>query len=307
MLTDKIPISIAQDNKLLAVADSLSNALNKIYQQTNQVLLLPNLDNLNSDVLDHLAWQWHVDEYDINLDVDIKRRLIRDSLNYHKIKGTPAAVQRVLDLFFVGSYIKEWFEYQGNPYYFKIFAQSMRDIGDGDISFWRMLFDAKNVRSWLESIDLELPTEEDNLYHAVAEPMGGNIFTGLDLPADNENILSHAIAEPIAGYEITKTFDEVPTPIRNYHAMTELVTGYEIVKADLVLEYEADTINLFFKFPSGHRKISMPHPKSTPLAEDIRALSKLSADKEILLNKKGEITTGISRAILITESKIKVL
>ena len=256
----KLPFSIYNDKKLLAVADALDKSLLVIRENSNKTLLLPNLDYLNSDVLDHLAWQWHVDEYDIHFSDDIKRQLIKNSLAFHKIKGTPAAVKRVLDLFFTNPILSEWFDYSGKPYFFKISADSMRDIGDGDISFWRMLFDAKNVRSWLESIDLNLPTDDFPHYHAIAEPVGGDTFSFIDsnipdnkttlylafsepfagdeitFPADFPDFKSNlnvAFSEPVAGYDFTFSSDNSPFISTDFQATAELVAGFELVKADL--------------------------------------------------------------------------
>ena len=233
-LTEIIPQSIAQDKKLYAIADALNNALEYIHDNKEVVLLLPNLDKLPSDVLDHIATAWHCDEYSKDLPVDVKRSLIRDSLSWHKIKGSPAAVMKILEIFMVAPYIQEWFEYDGQPYFFKIFAQSMRDIGDGDLSFWRMLFDAKNVRSWLEMITLDFPTDYFPHFHGVGEQFGDNLgFTNIDCNADiGAESVYHGVGENIAGTEIIKIDTDFDMQSTFYNALCTCEFGCDTVGVD---------------------------------------------------------------------------
>ena len=56
-----LPQSLTSDEKIVAAAQSLDAELKKLSGEIKEVLHLPRLDELNSDVLDHLAWQYHVD------------------------------------------------------------------------------------------------------------------------------------------------------------------------------------------------------------------------------------------------------
>ena len=340
-LTEIIPQSIAQDKKLFAIADALNNALEYIHDNKDLVLLLPNLDKLPDDILDHLAVAWHVDEYSSDLPIDIKRSLIRDSLAFHKIKGTPAAVIRTLEIFMVAPYIKEWFEYGGQPYYFKIFAQSMRDIGDGDLSFWRMLWDAKNVRSWLESITIDFPTDDFPHFHGVGEQFGDNLgFTSIDSEVtDSDEIISHGIGENIAGNDITNIDTDFNMESVFFNSIAACEYGCDTVGVDFStnqvdsvsyiapvigsFEYGNDTIaadyipidpepmpdydnylKVYFQFPAGSamRIINFANPR-----DDIRGSDILKLNYNIILNRQGFISNGICRAIAGFKSVQKVV
>ena len=234
MILNKILPPSITDKDLQAISAALDDALDFICQNKNLVLLLYNLDSLPSDALDHIATQWHVDFYNKNLPVNIKRNFIKQSLYLHKIKGTPAAVKRVLDIFTTNPSLEEWFQYGGEPYFFKISFNSMIDIGDGDITFWRMLFDSKNVRSWLESITINLPDDIFPHYHAIAEPVGGNSLTVFDLPPDISHNLYHAIAEPVGGNSLTSCIDISDINISLFCANGEMLAGIEIFDCDFL-------------------------------------------------------------------------
>ena len=228
--TDILPPSLAADNKFVAVANALNQSLQFIQQEKNKVLLLYNLDILPNDVLDHLAVQYHCDFYQKNLPIDIKRSMIKESFNWHRHKGTPYAVQTVLNMFMTNAQIQEWFEYGGEPYYFKISFSHMRDIGDGDLTFWKLLYDAKNVRSWLEAIDIILPDEFFPHYHAVCEPVAGYVTTKIDYPYDAQNTLYAATAEAYYGwYNDILNIDTRDESIQHYHAVLEAVAGLDEV------------------------------------------------------------------------------
>ena len=340
-LVDILPPSLSRDDKFIALAKALDNALNYIHDNKDLVLLLPNLDKLPSDVLDHLAVQWHCDFYDKNLPVDIKRSMIKDSLAWHKIKGTPAAVQKILDMFMTGACIDEWFNYGGNPYYFKIFANTMRDIGDGDITFWRMLFDAKNVRSWLESITMNLPTDDFPHYHGVMEPIGGDAQFTIDTDFSNHTDLYHAVDENIVGnsfYDIDSDFNSSGI---FYHGVMTCITGCETIGVDFQIdstetgitataaaefyygdeficadyipidpdplpEYD-DYLKLYFNFAQGsNRIITIANPRPDVDKNDILDLSYFTAKKKILLNKQGYYATNIYRALSVFKSVCEV-
>ena len=132
--------------------------LQKITEATKEALLLPRLGELSEAVIDLLAWQWHVDFYEPTLGIGVKRRLVRESIAMHRIKGTKAAVELALRMTRYTGDVIEWFEYGGKPYCFRVSgirADSVRL--DGLRSLLRLIYAMKNERSWLENIDFVRP------------------------------------------------------------------------------------------------------------------------------------------------------
>lgn len=165
-LLDILPDSILSDEQMKASAEALDTELQKVTAETIETLHMPRLDELPEAVIDLLAWQWHVDYYEpVGMSIETKRRLVKESVAWHRMKGTPAAVESVVSAAFDTSTVKEWYEYGGKPFYFKVVTE---DVTTDKTTLDRMrkaIDTVKNVRSWLEKIEflLHLSDKEDAL------------------------------------------------------------------------------------------------------------------------------------------------
>lgn len=152
-----LPPSVLRDSKIRAAAEALDLELEKLSAATREALLLPRLDELPHATLDVLANQYHCDFFEpTEMDADTKRKLIRNSILDHRIKGTPAAVLNLLNKITRGATIQEWFEYGGRPYYFRVTMKGLLDYSDSGETFMRMVEATKNARSWLDDIIFDL-------------------------------------------------------------------------------------------------------------------------------------------------------
>ena len=161
-LLDILPPNLLADKQIYAAAQALDDELQKITEATRNALLLPRLDELSEEVIDLLAWQWHVDFYEpVGMDIDTKRRLIKNSIAWHRIKGTPAAVEQVVSAVFDTSHVQEWFEYGGKPYHFKVITEDVTTDQEVLKRMRRAINAAKNTRSWLETIEFILHLQDE--------------------------------------------------------------------------------------------------------------------------------------------------
>lgn len=154
-LLDILPDSILADEKIKAIAVALDTELQKVTAETQQVLHLPRLDVLPEKVIDLLAWQFHVDFYEpVSMDIDTKRKLVKESIAWHRIKGTPAAVEMMLSSTFGRSAkVSEWYEYDGEPYHFKVSVKTKKFPTMESLGLAKQgVLAAKNTRSVLDSI-----------------------------------------------------------------------------------------------------------------------------------------------------------
>ncbi len=165
-LLDILPENILADEQVNAAARALDEELQKVTADVWQVMFLPYLDVLPETVLDLLAWQWHVDFYEpVGMDLPTKRRMIRESIAWHRIKGTPGAVEKVINAVWDGCNVKEWFEYDGEPYHFRVINVTSERL-DHDVinEVIRAIYSTKNVRSWLDGINF-LRKLENTIYY----------------------------------------------------------------------------------------------------------------------------------------------
>ena len=176
-LTEILPESVLLDPKLRASAEALEFQLEKLSSDIWQVLHLPRLEELSGRILDHLAEQFHVDFYEpLYLTEAEKKNLIRESIAWHRIKGTVGAVEQIAHSAFRDATIEEAKDYGGLPYRFWITTTGFKYAPDGLSTFLRMINAAKNVRSWLDKIIVDYsppPEEAIKLYAGVVEAQIG--------------------------------------------------------------------------------------------------------------------------------------
>lgn len=152
-LKSLLPSSIADDETVRAICDSIAGKLQMIDEKSELVLLLPRLDYLPEVLIDELAWQYHVDFYDYSASIDKKRALVREAIAWHRKKGTPAAVEAVCAAVFKSAKVFENWQYGGKPYHFQVrmITESIPDQSVID-NLYRAISESKNVRSWLDTL-----------------------------------------------------------------------------------------------------------------------------------------------------------
>ena len=167
-LLDILPPNLLADKQIHAAARTLDDELQKITAATRNALLLPRLDELSEEVIDLLAWQWHVDFYESSMSIETKRQLVRESIAWHRIKGTKAAVEKMARTVFKGGVVTEWFEYGGEPYHFRIDLLTAPNITQDDTArLLAVVNAAKNVRSVLDELRFRREAQND-MYYASA-------------------------------------------------------------------------------------------------------------------------------------------
>ena len=172
-LLDIMPQSLLSDPFVAAMAKSMDPELQGISAEIIKCILLPRIGDLPEEVVDLLAWQFHVDFYEPSLDINKKRSLVRNSITWHRKKGTPAVVESLATEVFGSGEVLEWWEYGGNPYHFKILTTE--DFGEM-ARFKRALYTVKNLRSRLEAIVFRVNLEySTNLRQKILIQLKNNI------------------------------------------------------------------------------------------------------------------------------------
>ncbi|ECO3413778.1 phage tail protein I [Campylobacter coli] len=114
--------------------------------------------------------------YDVSIDgLNEKeaRKLISKALLLDRYNGTTWAIKEALSAVFPTAVVKEWFNYGGKPYFFKV-KVSTTNVSFDEITLntlERLIKDFKNVRSVLEAIEIEIESKNDS-FNASAELSG---------------------------------------------------------------------------------------------------------------------------------------
>lgn len=336
-LSEILPRSLSYDEKFLALSKALDAQLEKLSGDVKNVLHLPRLDELEGKVLDLLLWQFHADNVTpLFLDDLTKRNLIRNSISYHRKKGTRAAVNDVLAAF--GNQIdelQEWFEADDmEPYWFRV-TTDIKNAGNDLDALIRRIWDAKNVRSWLILRLKKLINF--NAYVGIGHHKFGTkrilkrdvvtretrrVIVDLDgrkFIIDPDKHLQATAFAGVAHHKFGRkrilkldTVQIAPKKITDILGTRQIIIEpgkVTLIEGDqpVILTDTADKLQLKMSFPTGSRTITFNNPRSDLTADDINAVADYAIDNDLLI-KTNELDTAddltLARLISITKTPI---
>ena len=152
-LTDIMPGNITKKPEVKALSYALQQACRLLYRYSRRLYIYSNLDEQPEEVIDLLASELRTQYYRSTLDIDTKRRLVKNTLIWYMSAGTPQAVEELVGVVFGEGEVKEWYEYGDKPYYFKIVTNAILTLEMNDF-FSIMIRRVKNTRSHLRAIDI---------------------------------------------------------------------------------------------------------------------------------------------------------
>ncbi|MCD5324786.1 MULTISPECIES: phage tail protein I [Pontibacillus] len=155
-LAGLLPSSL-KDEDTASLASAFDKELRRVITRIPKTIIENNLMDLEEPLLDVLAWEKHVDFYEPELSIETKRQLIKDSEMLHKYKGTPWAVERLVSTVFEKGAVKEWFEYGGDPYHFKVEIEGAFSAEKDIDRLGKLIQKAKNIRSKFEGFSINMP------------------------------------------------------------------------------------------------------------------------------------------------------
>ena len=155
-LIDLLPANLRKDKDMIVATKSIDVKFFDIIENINSIFIFPNIDKLKEEILDALAIELHVDFYDSTLEYERKVQLVQSSIKWHRQKGTPGAVQELIESLFGDGEIVEWFDYDGEPFFFKVVTTNTQLTTTKVNEFTRALESVKNVRSHLEKVEISM-------------------------------------------------------------------------------------------------------------------------------------------------------
>ena len=172
-----LPVGIGWDETIQALGALAAETLSCRPEEISRLLIYPNIDNLDEELLDILAYDFKVDWWDGDYSLEEKRRTLKGSWRVHRMLGTKAAVETAISAIYPNFAVKEWFEYGGRPYYFKLEINATGSNGDLDKQrrVLQRLNYYKNLRSHLDSVDYTIDLPPVTLY------LGGAVGTLTEL------------------------------------------------------------------------------------------------------------------------------
>lgn len=185
-ITDILPENIAKKPEVQALSYALQQGCRLLYKYSQRLYIYSNLDVQPEEVIDLMAAELRTQYYGVNLDIEKKKQLVRNTLAWYMTAGTPAAIEGLLSTVFGWGRIEEWFEYNGRPFYFRPVIGI--EAGQEEVNiFLKYLKLVKNARSWLDAIvysggidhkDLEKIVLKNILTRVTIPFWGGFVFNG---------------------------------------------------------------------------------------------------------------------------------
>lgn len=133
-----------------AIAQAVKKTVNYASKCSTQVMI----DQLPEQILDLMAVENRTQYYDEHLDINIKRTLVKNTLQWFYHAGTPKAVEEMVSSIFGNGKVIEWFDYNGKPYHFIIEING--ENTDVNHNLHKQLIiqiaNCKNMRSHLENV-----------------------------------------------------------------------------------------------------------------------------------------------------------
>ena len=169
VVKDLAPDSLLKDENTKYIMESIDYVIRKIwFENKDKYKLFSRLNSMNDQEIELMLWEMHVDYIDEKLNKEQKIDLIKESLLNHMIKGTPAAVENVCSIIFGNAKVTEWFEYNGNPGYFRVSTLGSLQSEEDYKRVIEVINTYKNTRSWLEGLMFER-SYKNNLYFGILQ------------------------------------------------------------------------------------------------------------------------------------------
>ena len=173
-LLDIAPPSINHDETVKNLIHAIDPELLSVSNDVAEVFIISRIDTLPEQVLDLLAWQWHVDFYELANNIDAKREMVKGSIEWHRHKGTSYAIIKALEMLGVEAKFTAWYDdpdNRDNPYTFAIDAKLTGNFWERvdwtkpTQTIRRAIIESKAARSYMSKLYVHYENQAENHTH----------------------------------------------------------------------------------------------------------------------------------------------
>lgn len=176
------PPVLRNDSSFDSAARAITLKLEENVSQSKYALVYSRIDSLPEIALDTLAYDFNIGWYDYSYSIDEKRVIIKEAFKIFRFIGTKYAVETALRSIYPVAYVREWFEYGGKPYHFKVeIHDSANDREKCTKTIQKIKF-TKNVRSVM-----------DETVYVAASEITPKVFCGVKTVGKIVNIQCNAV------------------------------------------------------------------------------------------------------------------
>ena len=155
--------------KYRALSRTLKVLKGVFYNMISAAVIWADVENAFPDVLDAMAAELDAPFYSTDMTVEQKRAIIAAAFEYNSKVGTFESVQKLLAAAFGTGNVSEWFDYGGEPYYFRIDVNNIYPgtlTREGYQMFFKNIERVKPARAKIE--DLHITHSADGRQYSAA-------------------------------------------------------------------------------------------------------------------------------------------
>lgn len=155
-LTDALPKTLAEQPWVQALAEASRKMRRRVMAYADRTRLFCDIDEVSEEALDALAVELQTPLYKNDYPLTVKRQIVKNSMLYYIRSGTRGTVEELLADIYQGAEVEEWFEYGGEPNYFRVAIDISRttvpvaEMAPAELESW--LYSVKRASSALESL-----------------------------------------------------------------------------------------------------------------------------------------------------------
>lgn len=155
-LTDALPKTLAEQPWVQALAEASRKMRRRVMAYADRTRPFCDIDEASEEALDALAVELQTPLYKNDYPLTVKRQIVKNSMLYYIRSGTRGAVEELLADIYQGAEVEEWFEYGGEPNYFRVAIDISRttvpvaEMTPAELESW--LYSVKRASSALESL-----------------------------------------------------------------------------------------------------------------------------------------------------------
>lgn len=144
------PSVLDKDALFNALGQSAAESIGEAFLNVKKTSIYTRIAELDEGVLDILAKDFGISWYDYDFQLDTKRRVVAAAFSVHRHMGTAGAMITAICAIWPDSTVEEWFDYGGDPYYFRVLVNASGDEPIRFDSIDKTVQLYKNERSWLQ-------------------------------------------------------------------------------------------------------------------------------------------------------------
>lgn len=151
-----LPQFMREDGAVQGLSVGIDAIIPGLAQSLKKLTTWDQIDNLTEDELDELAWELNIAWYDTGATLEVKRSLIKNSDKIYQRLGTKWAVETIINTYFGEGYISEWFEYGGEPGFFRVYSTNPTLTQERLVEFLNIVNKVKRATAKLEGVFISL-------------------------------------------------------------------------------------------------------------------------------------------------------